>query len=64
MTFAASKAFGSTRALNGADLELRTGEIHALLGANGAGKSTLSQIIAGHLRPDAGDIHLNGRPWR
>ncbi|HZZ20905.1 MAG TPA: ABC transporter ATP-binding protein, partial [Opitutaceae bacterium] len=42
------------------DLELREGEILALLGPNGAGKSTLVAIIAGLLRPDAGDVRIDG----
>jgi simple sugar transport system ATP-binding protein len=43
-------------ALDNADFELRTGEIHALLGENGAGKSTLMHIMAGYLKPGAGHI--------
>jgi ABC-type sugar transport system ATPase subunit len=58
------KTFDRTRALNGANLELRSGEVHGLLGANGAGKSTLSKIISGHVLPDAGAILYHGRPLR
>src|SRR5438270_7660553 len=50
------KAFGRTRALAGAGIDIRRGEIHALLGANGAGKSTLARVISGHIRRDAGEI--------
>ena len=48
------------KALHGVDFELRRGEIHAIAGENGAGKSTLMNIIDGILRPDSGEIHLNG----
>jgi simple sugar transport system ATP-binding protein len=54
------KHFGSTRALDGVDFELRTGEIHALLGENGAGKTTLMNILRGHLRPAAGETIVRG----
>ncbi|MDR0590231.1 MAG: ATP-binding cassette domain-containing protein [Spirochaetaceae bacterium] len=47
-------------ALDNADLELRPGEIHALLGENGAGKSTLMHIMAGYLKPSRGSIYING----
>ena len=56
------KSFGQTRALAGADFELREREIHGLLGANGAGKSTLSKIIAGHYMHDAGDMTYRSYP--
>lgn len=58
------KAFGSALALRGAGLEVAAGEIHALVGENGAGKSTLMHILGGSLRPDAGDIEFQGKPWR
>lgn len=57
-----TRSFGAVRALDGARLALRSGEIHALLGENGAGKSTLVAIAAGVLRPDAGEIRRNGAP--
>jgi|SRR5215213_8585273 len=55
------KSFGPTVALDGVDLELRPGEVHALIGENGAGKSTLMNVIAGSLRPDAGTMEINGK---
>jgi branched-chain amino acid transport system ATP-binding protein/branched-chain amino acid transport system permease protein len=48
------------RALNDVDLTVRRGTIHGLIGPNGSGKSTLASIIAGHRRPDAGTITVNG----
>jgi ribose transport system ATP-binding protein/rhamnose transport system ATP-binding protein len=54
------KAFGSTLALQGADLSVAFGEVHALLGANGAGKSTLARVISGHVRPDRGRLLWRG----
>ncbi len=56
------KRFGSTRALRGANLELAPGEIHAVLGENGAGKSTLVRALYGLVRPDRGDILIDGAP--
>ncbi|MBN7755223.1 sugar ABC transporter ATP-binding protein [Nitratireductor aquimarinus] len=56
-----SKAYGATLALRRGDLELDTGEVHVLIGANGSGKSTLCKIVAGSVRPDAGDVLLDGR---
>jgi len=58
------KSFGPTTALAGADFALAAGEVHALVGANGAGKSTLARIISGHLRPDRGEMTLEGRRLR
>jgi ribose transport system ATP-binding protein len=58
-----AKRFGSTHALVGVDLELRPGEIHALVGENGAGKSTLMKVLSGAVRPDAGAMTLDGRAF-
>jgi len=55
------KAFDSLLALDGVDLDLASGEVHALLGENGAGKTTLANILAGIYQPDAGSLHLDGR---
>ena len=55
------KAFGTTRAVQGVDFDVRRGEIVALMGGNGAGKSTLMRIIGGLLTADAGEIDLLGR---
>jgi simple sugar transport system ATP-binding protein len=56
------KRFGPFTALNGIDLEVYKGEIHALLGDNGAGKSTLIKILAGVHHPTEGRILIEGKP--
>jgi ABC-2 type transport system ATP-binding protein len=58
------KTFGHVRALDGLDLEVRTGEVHGFLGPNGAGKSTTIRVLLGLLRADAGRVSLlGGDPW-
>lgn len=57
------KHFGSTYALRGVDLELRPGDVHALVGENGAGKSTLMKVLSGAMRADAGHMMLDGQPY-
>src|SRR3954447_24940828 len=54
------KHYGGVRALDGVDLEIRPGEVHALLGANGAGKSTMVKVLVGALQPTAGPLEING----
>lgn len=58
------KTFGQTRALDGVDLSVRSGEVHGFLGPNGAGKSTTIRVLLGLLRADAGEVAVMGRdPW-
>ncbi|MFI2431212.1 ATP-binding cassette domain-containing protein [Streptomyces sp. NPDC018693] len=59
------KSFGATRALDGLDLDVRSGEVHGFLGPNGAGKSTTIRVLLGLLRADSGAAQvLGGDPWR
>ncbi|MDA2813518.1 ABC transporter ATP-binding protein [Nocardiopsis sp. RSe5-2] len=58
------KTYGRTRALDGLDLTIRSGEVHGFLGPNGAGKSTTVRILLGLVRADAGSARLlGGDPW-
>ncbi|MGR6584835.1 ATP-binding cassette domain-containing protein (plasmid) [Rhodococcus qingshengii] len=58
------KTFGSTRALDGLDLGVSTGEVHGFLGPNGSGKTTTIRILLGMMRADSGSvILLGGDPW-
>lgn len=58
------KTFGRARALDGLDLQVRTGEVHGFLGPNGAGKSTTMRVLLGLIRVDSGRARLLGfDPW-
>lgn len=59
-----SKHFPGVQALQSAQLQLRAGEVHCLLGENGAGKSTLMKILSGAQHQDNGDILIDGEPVR
>src|SRR5688572_9392787 len=54
------KAFGSTRALDGVDFAVSSGEVCALVGQNGAGKSPLMSLLSGALVPDSGEMWIDG----
>ncbi|MGH9265144.1 MAG: ATP-binding cassette domain-containing protein [Acidimicrobiales bacterium] len=59
------KTFGTTRALDGLDLEVAAGEVHGFLGPNGSGKSTTIRVLLGLLRADSGEATVLGQdPWR
>lgn len=59
------KTFGSSRALDGVNLEVTHGEVHGFLGPNGAGKSTTMRVLLGLLRADGGTVRLfGGDPWK
>src|SRR5688572_24604924 len=58
------KSFGSVTAVDGLDLDIRTGECFGLLGPNGAGKTTTIEICEGLTEPDSGDVTVLGRSWR
>jgi len=57
-----TKTFPGVKALDDVQFEMRSGEVHALLGENGAGKSTLIKIVSGVYKPDSGEIRLDGKP--
>jgi len=58
-----TKHFGATIALDGVDLDVAAGEVHALIGENGAGKSTLMNIFAGAFPPDSGTMTIDGHSY-
>lgn len=58
------KVLGGTTVVHEVDLQVRAGEVHALVGLNGAGKTTLMRILLGMLKPDGGTASLFGTPVR
>ncbi|HET9451922.1 MAG TPA: ABC transporter ATP-binding protein [Aggregicoccus sp.] len=63
-THGLSRRFGSVKAVDGVDLELRRAEVYGFLGRNGAGKTTTLRMLMGVLRPDSGEVELLGRRAR
>ncbi len=57
-----SKSFPGVKALDGVDLRVEQGTVHAIMGENGAGKSTLMKVLFGQYTPDEGEIFLEGKP--
>ena len=55
------KKYGTIVAVEDVDLEIRAGEITAIVGDNGAGKSTLVKMLCGAIRPDGGEIYVGGK---
>src|SRR5690242_6536287 len=55
-----TKRYGATTALDGAEIHVQRGRVHALLGENGAGKSTIVKLLSGLVQPDAGEIRIFG----
>ena len=56
-----TKNYGPTRALDGASFDVNKGDVHALLGENGAGKSTIVKVLSGLVRPNNGEVRIDGR---
>ena len=56
-----SLSFGGVRAIDGVDLEIKTGEVHGLIGPNGSGKTTTLNVISGYYAPQEGQMHLDGK---
>jgi ABC-type sugar transport system ATPase subunit len=54
------KSYDGVKALTSVSLDLRAGEVHALVGENGAGKSTLIKVLTGAVLPDGGEVRLRG----
>ena len=59
-----TKSYGSVRALDQIDLDIRSGEFLTLLGPSGSGKTTLLMVLAGFTRPDHGSLKFGGWIWR
>ena len=57
---AVTKRYGSLIACDGISFDAYAGRVHAIVGENGAGKSTLMKLLAGFLRPDSGEIRIDG----
>src|SRR4051812_32672344 len=58
------KSFDGVHALRGVSLQVGPGEVHALIGENGAGKSTVMKALSGAIKPDSGEMFLDGEAYR
>lgn len=61
-TVGLSKSFGPVQVLKDIEIDVRAGEVHAIIGENGAGKSTLMKLLAGNEKPSGGEIRVDGDP--